>query len=42
MILAYPVITMTEPLAHAGSKEFLLGDNPDPALVQALSVETQL
>jgi acetyl esterase/lipase len=40
LILAYPVITLMEPLAHAGSKLNLLGENPDPALVQSMSVET--
>ncbi len=42
LILAYPVITMTEPLAHGGSRLNLLGENPDAALVQAMSVELQV
>ncbi len=42
LILAYPVITMTQPLAHAGSRQNLLGDNPDAALVEATSVELQV
>ena len=42
MILAYPVITMIEPQAHAMSKLNLLGENPDPALVQAMSMELQV
>jgi acetyl esterase/lipase len=42
LVLAYPVITLMEPLAHAGSRKYLLGDNPDPALVQSLSAETQV
>ena len=42
LILAYPVITLMEPLAHAGSRKYLLGDDPDPALVQSLSAETQV
>ena len=39
LILAYPVITLTEPYAHKGSLKYLLGDTPDPALVQLLSAE---
>jgi acetyl esterase/lipase len=37
-ILCYPVISMG-PLAHAGSKQNLLGDNPPAALVDAVSNE---
>ena len=40
LILAYPVITLMEPLAHAGSRQYLLGENPDPTLVQSMSMET--
>lgn len=40
-ILAYPVITMTE-LTHGGSKRNLLGEQPDPALVERLSNEKQV
>jgi acetyl esterase/lipase len=40
-ILCYPVITMG-PDTHAGSKKNLLGDNPDPALVESLSNEKQV
>jgi acetyl esterase/lipase len=42
LILAYPVITMVQPWVHPGSLKFLLGDNPDPALQQSLSAETQV
>lgn len=42
LILAYPVITLMDPYAHTGSRKFLLGDVPDPALVQSLSAETQV
>lgn len=42
LILAYPVITMTDPSVHMGSKRNLLGENPDPGLVAALSEETQI
>ena len=42
MILAYPVITFEEPYAHRGSRDALLGPNPDPALVELLSNEEQV
>jgi acetyl esterase/lipase len=42
LILAYPVITFMDPSAHTGSRRYLLGENPDPALVQSLSAETQV
>jgi acetyl esterase/lipase len=42
LILAYPVITLSRPSAHSGSRKYLLGDNPDPSLVQTLSDETQV
>jgi acetyl esterase/lipase len=37
-VLCYPVITMG-PLTHAGTKQNLLGDHPDPKLVENLSNE---
>jgi acetyl esterase/lipase len=37
LVLAYPVITMEKPLAHAGSRANLLGPNPDEALAHRLS-----
>lgn len=40
--LLYPVITFQPPYAHAGSRQNLLGAAPDPALVQRLSLETQV
>jgi acetyl esterase/lipase len=40
-ILCYPVITMG-PDTHSGSKRYLLGDNPDPGLVELLSNEKQV
>lgn len=40
-VLCYPVITMG-PNTHAGSKKNLLGENPEPALVELLSNETQV
>jgi len=42
LILAYPVITFEAPYAHTGSRKYLLGDDPDPALVASLSAETQV
>jgi acetyl esterase/lipase len=39
LILAYPVISMEELYAHKGSVKYLLGDHPDPALVELLSAE---
>lgn len=42
LILAYPVITLMDPSAHTGSRKYLLGDDPDPALVRSLSAETQV
>ena len=38
-ILGYPVISMTEPWTHAGSRTALLGTNPDPQLAASLSGE---
>jgi acetyl esterase/lipase len=42
LILLYPVITMDDPAAHAGSRQALLGANPTPELRQLLSVEKQV
>lgn len=42
LILAYPVITFTRPETHRGSLKNLLGDNPDPKLVESLSNELQV
>jgi acetyl esterase/lipase len=41
-ILMYPVITMTDPFVHKGSRTALLGDNPDPQLIDLLSNEKQV
>src|SRR5262245_57043163 len=41
-ILCYPVISFVEPFTHQGSKTFLLGEHPDPALARSLSSETQV
>jgi acetyl esterase/lipase len=40
-VLCYPVITMG-PNTHGGSKKNLLGDNPDPKLVELMSNEKQV
>jgi len=42
MILAYPVISFTADCVHKGSRRNLLGDNPDPALLENLSNEKQV
>jgi acetyl esterase/lipase len=42
LILSYPVITFHEPDLHRGSLKYLLGDLPDPKLVDKLSAETQV
>ena len=42
LVLSYPVITLEAPEAHSGSRKYLLGDHPDPALVAELSAETQV
>ncbi|HEY3761900.1 MAG TPA: alpha/beta hydrolase [Verrucomicrobiae bacterium] len=41
-ILCYPVITMEDPFAHKGSREFLLGKNPSFKDVRFLSSELQV
>ena len=38
-VLGYPVITFEPPYAHSGSAKNLLGENPDPKLVDELSNE---
>jgi acetyl esterase/lipase len=42
MILGYPVITLEPPYAHQGSRTMLLGNEPDPQLVQLLSNEKRV
>jgi acetyl esterase/lipase len=42
MILIYPVITMNFPFTHQGSRENLLGKNPDQKLVDLMSNELQI
>jgi acetyl esterase/lipase len=38
-VLGYPVISMTEPWTHKGSRTNLLGENPDPEVAKSLSGE---
>jgi acetyl esterase/lipase len=42
LVLVYPVISFTTPYVHRGSMRNLLGDNPDPKLVENLSNELQV
>jgi acetyl esterase/lipase len=42
MILAYPVISLDGEYAHKGSRRNLLGDDPDPKLVELLSNQKQV
>lgn len=42
MILAYPVITMNKELTHKGSRDNLMGKNPDEELVNFYSNELQV
>jgi acetyl esterase/lipase len=42
LILLYPVITMDDPAAHAGSRQALIGAHPPPELLQLMSVEKQV
>jgi acetyl esterase/lipase len=41
-VLVYPVITMTDPHTHAGSRRNLLGDNPTAEQVQRMSAEKRV
>jgi len=42
LVLGYPVISFTTPYTHRGSLRNLLGDNPDPRLMESLSNELQV
>ncbi len=42
LILVYPVITLTDPYTHAGSRNNLLGKSPDPQLLEDLSNEKRV
>ncbi len=39
LVLSYAVVTLQAPSAHTGSRKYLLGENPDPALIDLLSNE---
>lgn len=41
-VLVYPVITMAQPFAHAGSRDALLGKPPATDVAELLSVEKQV
>lgn len=41
-VLLYPVITFTDPFTHKGSRNNLLGKDPDPKLIELLSNEKQV
>ena len=41
-ILCYPVIAFDKPYTHRGSQQNLIGVNPDPELIEALSNERQV
>lgn len=41
-ILCYPVISMNDSLTHKGSKNNLLGKDPDPKLVKLMSTDLQV
>ncbi|MCC7496826.1 MAG: alpha/beta hydrolase [Bryobacterales bacterium] len=42
LVLCYPVISFTTPYTHKGSMRHLLGEHPDPKLVEFLSSEKQV
>lgn len=42
LVLVYPVVSMTESVTHAGSRERLIGKNPSPELVDRFSNERQV
>lgn len=42
MILIYPVMTFSHSFMHKGSRDALLGENPDPALIEHYSNELQV
>ncbi len=42
LVLCYPVISFVSPQTHQGSRKNLLGENPDPKLVESMSSELQV
>jgi acetyl esterase/lipase len=42
MVLVYPVISMSKPIMHKGSRNNLIGENPDSSLAKLYSNELQI
>jgi acetyl esterase/lipase len=42
LVLAYPVISLDPSIAHGGSVRNLLGDSPDPTLIENLSADLRV
>ena len=42
LVLGYPLIVLGKPFTHARSQRHLLGENPDPQLLEMLSSEKQV
>jgi acetyl esterase/lipase len=42
LVLCYPVVTMTDPFAHKGSRRNLLGENPSQQMIDLMSNEKQV
>lgn len=42
VILCYPVVSMSQPFTHRGSRANLLGDHPSPELQRELSAELRV
>jgi acetyl esterase/lipase len=42
LVLGYPVISFDPAISHGGSVRNLLGDNPDPKLIELLSADLQV
>lgn len=42
LILMYPVITLHDPAAHAGSRKLLLGEHATPEMIDKMSLEKQV
>jgi acetyl esterase/lipase len=42
LVLGYPVISFDPAISHGGSVRNLLGDNPDPKLIERLSADLQV
>jgi acetyl esterase/lipase len=42
LMLMYPVITLRDPVAHAGSRKNLLGEHATPEMIERMSLETRV